>query len=176
MKNSGKLFVLDADTYFFENVDDFLTFNNSAIAHAVDDYGTFQSAEDYNLERTGHSTYFHTLFTDKFTNYESYKNEKTINAGVFVLNLNTEEGIVLKNKICTSANDNYAQIRAWPRDQGLLNHLLYSLEYIKQKKVELFDYRYNSSAYNNASTYGNIKLLHYHKSETLNEALTHRTS
>jgi len=58
MPNSGKLLALDADTYFFENINSFLTFNNSAIVHVVDDYSTFQQAEDFNLDRTGHSTYF----------------------------------------------------------------------------------------------------------------------
>lgn len=174
IENTGRLLILDADTYFFENITDFLTFNNSAIAHAVDDYSTFQIAEDFNLARTGSNTYFHQLLTNKFTNYKSYKDEVTLNAGVFVLNLNCEEGIQLKERLCLAAQEIHTKLTTWPYDQGVLNHLLYSLEYVKNKKVEIFDYRYNSSAYNHKNTYKAIKLLHYHKPETLQEALNYR--
>jgi hypothetical protein len=81
---------------------------------------------------------------------------------------------MLKQKLNTVAKELYKNIKTWPRDQGLLNHLLYSLEYVKNKKVDIFDYRYNSSAYNNTDTYDKIKLLHYHDPQTLAEALNHR--
>ena len=172
---NGTILFLDADTFFLDNINNFLTFDGCRLLHVCNDAVSFNSEEYYNLTNGNGSTYFRKDYTDIFPNYEKYKHAVTVNAGVVAINLNLNESIELKDKLQTVSKEIYKQVDSWPMEQGVLNHLIYS-DYVDKGLVKIFDFTYNTSAYNthifNNNLEKNVKLLHYHKPSVLDEFLS----
>lgn len=173
LPNSGTLLILDADTLFKNNIDEFLQFNDLELIHVCDDFASFKRQNDTNVEWGHGDTYFKDEYTSIFTDYREYENAVTFNAGVVALNLNHTKISILKERLHDLSKNLHTKITSWPMEQGILNHVLYSDGYINTDLVKVFNYVYNTSAYNKGilreRNIKSLKLLHYHSEETFNQ-------
>ena len=150
-----------------------MQFNDLELIHVCDDFASFKRQNDTNVEWGHGDTYFKDEYTYIFTDYREYENAVTFNAGVVALNLNHTKISILKERLHDLSKNLHTKITSWPMEQGILNHVLYSDGYINTDLVKVFNYVYNTSAYNKGilreRNIKSLKLLHYHSEETFNQ-------
>lgn len=166
--SSGKLFIIDADMYFTQNVDDFLFFSGNEYIHGVDDFATPLQQDTFNKKHGVQETYFQKAFVGMFPNLHDFDNCVTVNGGLFAYDLNNPKAMSYLEELSKNATLLSREVSAWPYEQGLINYMLFSKEMIG-KDFKMFGGNYNSSPYNKAflsRVDPNLKVIHYHTEDS----------